>query len=507
MSTRQLRSATRSKAAGNTGGTLNFKQNKAAPAVTRKSNKEPIPRVTKRQRSPSPVDGITVAASTAAIDESTPTVDEKKSNPKRRKLNKLPTGATPFPDHPHPTPEEAQTVVDLLSGLHGVHARPPKPPLPNLLVAGCGEVPSVLDALIRTLLSASTSAQNSNRAFKGLVEKFGVCGKRGSVDWEKVRKATNAEVFGAIKPGGLANVKSRRIQKILQQVWEEAQARKEEKQKEERSENGDAKPEDENTIIKRRTNGGVVKQEYHGHQLITEPLGLEQTKLADGKSPQSDTKGETGYESDDDLSLDYLHNLPDGAAMDKLTSFDGIGFKTASCVMLFCMSRDSFAVDTHVFRLARFLNWVPPDKANRETTFWHLDAKLPGEHKYALHQLFIKHGRTCKWCKAGGPLKYEDYGKKKGKEKQEPGNVVKKGEGEDVVKKEEGEDVVKEGEGDVVKKAEGEDSVGDRSENEDNGVESSAEGKVEDIPEKCPIEHLVKRFHGASKGRGAKWEE
>ncbi|KAF8453002.1 DNA glycosylase [Terfezia claveryi] len=488
MSTRQLRSATRSKAAGNTDGTLNFKQNKATvavPTVTKKPNKEPITRATKRQRDSSPVDVTIVAASTPADHESTPTVEEKKGNPKRQKLNKFPTGTTPFPDHPHPSPEEVQTVVDLLSGLHGVYARPPKPPLPNLLVAGCGEVPSVLDALIRTLLSASTSAQNSNRAFKGLVEKFGVCGKRGSVDWEKVRKATNAEVFDAIKPGGLANVKSRRIQKILQQVWEEAQARKkgcegmEEKKKEERSENGDEKPENENTVINYRTNGEGWKQEYHGHQLITESLNLEEVKLADGKNSQSGAKKEISYESDDDLSLDYLHNLSDDAAMDKLTSFDGIGFKTASCVMLFCMSRDSFAVDTHVFRLARFLNWVPPDKANRETTFWHLDAKLPGEHKYALHQLFIKHGRTCKWCKAGGPLKYEENGKKN-KGKQGPGNGVKKEEGED--------------------------SVG-VAENEDHGVESSAEEKVADIPEKCPIEHLVKRFHGASKGRGSKWAE
>jgi len=486
MSTRQLRSATRLKAAGNIGERLNFKQDKAtvaAPAVTKKSNKEPIPRVTKRQRSPSPVDGIAPTASTPAIGKSTPTVGEKKNNPKRQKLNKFPAGSTPFPDHPHPTLEEAQTVVDLLSGLHGVHARPPKPPRPNLLVAGCGEVPSVLDALIRTLLSASTSAQNSNRAFKGLVEKFGVCGKGGSVDWEKVRKATNTEVFDAIKSGGLANIKSSRIQKILQQVWEEAQARKKgregkKKQKEESSENGDAKLEDENTIIERGTNGEVMKQEYHGHQLITEPLDLGQNKLAGGKNSQPDTNNEPGYESDDDLSLDYLHNLPDDAAIDKLTSFDGIGFKTASCVMLFCMSRDSFAVDTHVFRLARFLNWVPPDKATRETAFWHLDAKLPGEHKYALHQLFIKHGRTCIWCKAGGPLNYEDYRKKKSKEEQESGNGVKKEDGED--------------------------SVGVGSENEDNGVESSTE---EGILEKCPIEHLVKRFHGASKGRGAKWEE
>ncbi|KAI5809783.1 hypothetical protein DFH27DRAFT_629287 [Peziza echinospora] len=518
---------------------------------------------------------------------------------------------SPFQNHPHPTPAEVKTVVDLLSSLHGVHTRPPKPPLPNLLVTGCGEVPSILDALIRTLLSASTTAANSNRAFKGLVDTFGICGKRGSVDWEKVRRASEKEVFEAIKSGGLANVKSKRIKKILQQVWDEAQERKrkirERKEKkevegedDEAADDGDDEGGDSIFVGRRNRNDEkvVVKETYHGHQLVpkkssTNEINTTTTTATNGNatstttttganpsppsSPNPNPPDDSGYESDD-LSLDHLHLLPDDEAMAKLTSFDGIGFKTASCVMLFCMARDSFAVDTHVFRIARFLNWVPPDKATRESAFWHLDERVPDEFKYPLHQLFIKHGRSCRWCKAGGPLAWEEGvrevlrqrrggGVKKEEEMEEEveggvGDVKKEGKKKSggrakrgrapPVKKEDvdvDDEKVEENELEVdeeaaqngrnkrrrvIKKEKAEDAEhevilvsksGNGSgvkNNKENGNEGKAkkikieepedldeEKIVAEFPElkRCPIEHLVKRFHGASKGRGVKWEE
>jgi len=84
-----------------------------------------------------------------------------------------------------------------------------------------------------------------------------------------------------------------------------------------------------------------------------------------------------------------------------LTSYDGVGPKTASCVLMFCLGRDSFAVDTHVFRLSKVLGWVP-SSADRIQTQAHLDKRLPAETKYGLHVLMIQHGRTCKGCKKSG---------------------------------------------------------------------------------------------------------
>lgn len=399
---------------------------------------------------------------------------------KRQKLMKYPAGTTPFPDHPHPTPEECKLVVDLLSSVHGPAVRPDKPPPPNLLVTGCGEVPSILDALVRTLLSANTNAKNSNTAFRGLIERFGL-GEKGSVDWEKVRTADTKDVFEAIKAGGLANIKSARIKKILQQVWEENRERRMRKQEHEQSGTTAAADAAKETIIIKKEDGEIIKQESTNGTLDDDP-----TYNID-------------YDSSDDLSLDYLHLLTDDQVMTKLLSFDGIGFKTASCVMLFCMARESFAVDTHVFRLARFLNWVPPEKANRETTFWHLDAKIPDEYKYPLHALFIRHGRVCTWCKAGGPLKYEDAfnnafpllpadidGNPKSK----------KGEGKVKVEiKEEGEEDYEDGE-------EVDEDFSEEEKPKKKGKKGGLVKKeAEEVSARCVLEDLVRRFHGTRKGK------
>jgi 3-methyladenine DNA glycosylase/8-oxoguanine DNA glycosylase len=49
-------------------------------------------------------------------------------------------------------------------------------------------------------------------------------------------------------------------------------------------------------------------------------------------------KGEIKDESEvKQISLDYLHDMEDYDAMKELVSFDGVGPKTASCVLLFCL--------------------------------------------------------------------------------------------------------------------------------------------------------------------------
>lgn len=64
------------------------------------------------------------------------------------------------------------------------------------------------------------------------------------------------------------------------------------------------------------------------------------------------------------------------------------------------LGRSKFPVDTHVWRISKYLSWVPA-KATREDTYHHLDTRIPNDLKYSLHCLLIRHGRTCKHCKAG----------------------------------------------------------------------------------------------------------
>jgi hypothetical protein len=63
------------------------------------------------------------------------------------------------------------------------------------------------------------------------------------------------------------------------------------------------------------------------------------------------------------------------------------------------MKRPSFAVDTHVYRHCKWLGWVP-EKASRDQTFSHCEVRVPDHLKYSLHQLFLRHGKTCGRCRA-----------------------------------------------------------------------------------------------------------
>ena len=106
------------------------------------------------------------------------------------------------------------------------------------------------------------------------------------------------------------------------------------------------------------------------------------------------------HEKHGSYSLQHLagKEYSDEDVMEELVSYEGVGPKTASCVLMFCLERESFPVDTHVFRLSKLLGWVPA-KSNRISAQAHLDARIPGELKYGLHVLMIAHGRRCSGCK------------------------------------------------------------------------------------------------------------
>ncbi|MFC1531508.1 endonuclease III domain-containing protein, partial [Gemmatimonadota bacterium] len=92
--------------------------------------------------------------------------------------------------------------------------------------------------------------------------------------------------------------------------------------------------------------------------------------------------------------------LDDAAALDYLTSFKGVGVKTAACVLCFSMGRDVIPVDTHVHRIALRLGLVP-ENANAIRTHEILNEIVPPELRYELHVLLIGHGRTV--CTARRP--------------------------------------------------------------------------------------------------------
>jgi endonuclease-3 len=70
----------------------------------------------------------------------------------------------------------------------------------------------VLDELVMTLLSQHTSDINSGRAFARLKERLPT--------WQEVAAAPVSRVADAIRPGGIAEVKARRIKQVLEEVSE-----------------------------------------------------------------------------------------------------------------------------------------------------------------------------------------------------------------------------------------------------------------------------------------------
>lgn len=99
--------------------------------------------------------------------------------------------------------------------------------------------------------------------------------------------------------------------------------------------------------------------------------------------------------------LEHLRALGDDEIKTILVQFSGVGPKTASCVLLFALHRDDFAVDTHVLRICKQVGWIPT-RASREQAYLHLDRRVPAALKYSLHVLLVHHGKCCPECAAGG---------------------------------------------------------------------------------------------------------
>ena len=268
---------------------------------------------------PSPNPSLSESPPPASASKISPAKKKSDLQAKKLKSHTLYANTSPFPTFSHPTPTEARLAHSILARLHGARTRPQEV-VASKTTAGCGDSPSVLDALVRTILSQNTSDANSTRAKLSMDKVYG-----GSDNWASIVDGGQAKLQEAIKCGGLSVVKSKVIISILRQV----------------------------------------------------------------------------HEKYGTYSLDHLHDAETEVAYKEMLAFQGVGPKTASCVLLFCLRRESFAVDTHVWRIAGLLGWRPKE-AGREATQAHLDVMIPAEDKYGLHVLMVTHGKRCDECKAGG---------------------------------------------------------------------------------------------------------
>ncbi len=99
------------------------------------------------------------------------------------------------------------------------------------------------------------------------------------------------------------------------------------------------------------------------------------------------------------LSLGSLKQKQAGEAFTYLTSLDGVGPKTAACVLAFALGKDTIPADTHVHRVSNRLGFVKTKTPAKTQQL--LEEKVQNRHKHAFHINLIAHGRTT--CKAIKP--------------------------------------------------------------------------------------------------------
>jgi len=217
----------------------------------------------------------------------------------------MPTAWTP------PTRARVKRIRDRLRAVYGIPLMEPH-----------GDP---LAELVLTVLSQSTNDRNRDVAYLRLRERFAT--------WEAVRDAPPREVEEAIRPGGISNVKSARIQAILRAV---------------------------------AAGGGRASNR-----------------------PASPGDAERG------LSLDWLADAPIEQGRDYLIGLPGVGRKTAACVLLFAYGRHDVPVDTHVSRVGMRLRLLEPGAPFERLHDQMLALTRPGE-ELELHVNLLRHGRrTC----------------------------------------------------------------------------------------------------------------
>ena len=109
--------------------------------------------------------------------------------------------------------------------------------------------------------------------------------------------------------------------------------------------------------------------------------------------------GESGFDG-------FARSEDPDVVRNRLLEMNGVGPKTADCVLLFAGGRGGvFPVDTHVHRIARRMGIAPAD-ADHETVRERIERTVPAEKCGFGHTAMIQFGRE--YCKARRPACLDD---------------------------------------------------------------------------------------------------
>ena len=116
--------------------------------------------------------------------------------------------------------------------------------------------------------------------------------------------------------------------------------------------------------------------------------------LTERQQEQGDTQSLSGF------LYDELAKRTSEEAWQYLRSIQGVGPKTAACVLMFNLNRPVMPIDTHVFRVSKRLGLIGP-KVNADQAHNVFAGSVPPDWVYPLHVNLIRHGRQV--CHAQRP--------------------------------------------------------------------------------------------------------
>ncbi|NJM05256.1 endonuclease III [Candidatus Gracilibacteria bacterium] len=150
----------------------------------------------------------------------------------------------------------------------------------------------------------------------------------------------------------------------------------------------------------------ALKQRYPTYQMVLEAptselyIVIKPAGLGNIKAPRIQQTLQAIVERHGSLDLDFLDAMDINEARAWLISLDGIGPKTAACVLMFALGKPALPVDTHVHRVSLRVGLIAP-QTNAEKAHYLLEAALVPEKVYAFHLNLIQHGRLI--CQARKP--------------------------------------------------------------------------------------------------------
>jgi len=100
------------------------------------------------------------------------------------------------------------------------------------------------------------------------------------------------------------------------------------------------------------------------------------------------------------ISLARIKDMSAEDGLGYLKLLEGVGPKTAACVLLFSFGKPVMPVDTHIFRVTKRLGLIGPG-LNIEEAHKVLTSMIPKDLIYELHLGIISHGRET--CRASSP--------------------------------------------------------------------------------------------------------